>query len=212
MSRSPALRRNTPMNSWIRRRRKRDARRRSARPSRSIKVYDDTVTNGVEIHRRFRNPQAIFLTLFTIFWDGFMIVWFTIAIRTGELAMMAFGSVHGLIGLGLLYWVLHTWFNVTRVALRDDEIFITTAPVYRHAPRRIPLDQVEGIYVDQTSWSSNGKHHYNVKAALVDGSEKFVMGGVADYDDAIFVEMEIERFYNLPDTSFPGEIDPQTYY
>src|SRR5690554_5843962 len=80
------------------------------------------------LRRHWRSWKLIPLLLFTLFWNGFMIVWMTIAISSGIWVMAAFGSIHGIVGLGLAYFCIASFFNKTD---------IITHPIYlevKHYP------------------------------------------------------------------------------
>ena len=73
----------------------------------------NTLGGRLEIARKWFSSKFIALTFFTVFWDGFMIVWFGIALSQGIWIMAAFGTLHGAVGIGLLYYVLAGYLNKT---------------------------------------------------------------------------------------------------
>ncbi len=174
-------------------------------PSNRIKVFDNLETGDLEIHHHHRTLQLIFLTIFTIFWDGFMIMWFGIAYSTNNWTMAAFGSIHALAGFGLTYWLLTSYLNTTRIVISQDDLTVTTAPIYVHAPRRIPLDDVIGASVKRSSWRSNGQHHYEVYADVIQGGRRKIAGSLIEYHDAAFIKQEIERFLGIEDDHYSDE-------
>ncbi len=189
---------------------------RKVAPSRAIRIFDDKETGGFEIHKRDRNAgrngAMAFLIFFTLVWDGFMVAWFWIAFSTGELGMAAFGSIHGTVGVGLTYWVLSHFLNMTRIAVTQDEITVTTAPIYVHAPRRFSTEHIDQLYVKQTAYEANGNHHYEVMADVLGEGAKKLVGGFVNYTDAVYVEQEIEYYLNIEDMPISGEANPHKLY
>ena len=72
---------------------------------------------GIRVFRRAKRPphraasglarSGFFLAFFCLFWDAVSwCVWFTIAFTQRQWAMAAFGTIHGAIGLGILYAVV----------------------------------------------------------------------------------------------------------
>jgi len=44
-----------------------------------------------------------------------MVVWMSIALNQGQWIMAAFGSIHALVGLGLIYFCVANFLNKTRM-------------------------------------------------------------------------------------------------
>jgi hypothetical protein len=184
---------------------------RKLRSSSRIKVYDDTVTGGIEIHQRHWNSGAIFLTFFVIFWDGFLIMWYTIAFRTGEWVMAAFASIHALVGVVLTYWLLSSYLNKTRIAITSEQVKVTTSPVFVHAPRTFDSESIDQVYVRRTNYQVNGSYHYEVMVSLFGEGNRKLSGGFQEYEDAAYIEQEVEAYLGIEDHPVTGEAR-QTLY
>jgi hypothetical protein len=74
--------------------------------------------NKLFISRSWFSPAILYLTFFCIFWDGFMIVWFSIAFANEQYGMALFGSIHGLVGIGLTYSTIAGYVNKTYITVR----------------------------------------------------------------------------------------------
>lgn len=186
---------------------------RKSVPSRALRTFDDPTTGGFEIHKQDRNAGAGgsnmgFMVFFTLIWDAFMVMWFVIALNTGAYGMALAGTLHGAVGVGLTYWLLAHYLNMTRLIVTQDEIRVITTPVYVHAPRRLATAHIDQLYVRQTEYAANGKHHYEVVADTLDVGTVKVVGGFLNYADAAYVEQEIEQFLNITDAPVPGEANP----
>jgi hypothetical protein len=184
----------------------------NVRPSRILRTFDDPQTGGFEIHKQDRNSDGNvnmgFLVFFTLFWDGFMIIWFVIAFSSGALEMALFGSLHGAVGVGLTYWLLAHFLNTTRIVVTREAVEVITTPIYTHAPRRFKTAYIDQIYVRATGYEVNGHHHYEVMAdTMAEGAVK-VCGGFMKYTDAAYVEREIEHYLAIEDVPVPGEANP----
>ncbi len=85
--------------------------------------------SGLNIERSWFSPRIIFLTFFTVFWDGFMIFWYSESFRTGNYVMALFGSLHGLVGVFLTYAVLTGYINKTRITVTPQSLMIRHGPI-----------------------------------------------------------------------------------
>lgn len=185
---------------------------RKVAPSRAIRTFDDTQTGGFEIHKRARSSGnkggMAGMVFFTVLWDGFMVMWYGIAFSTGAWEMALFGTLHGAVGVGLTYWVLTYYFNVTRIAVTPAQVTVTTTPIYVHAPRRFDATHIDQFYVRSTGYEVNGKPHFEVMADILGEEPQKVVGGFINYADAVYVEQEIEHYLGIEDMPVPGEANP----
>ena len=60
-------------------------------------------SNGIEIVRRWFGPQVIFMTLFAVAWDVFLVFWYSMAGGSGNLMMLLFPLIHVAVGIGITY-------------------------------------------------------------------------------------------------------------
>src|SRR5262245_10612501 len=68
--------------------------------------------NGVRITRRWFTWAAVILTFFCVFWVGFLIFWYSMALRPGMPVMMVlFPLIHVTVGVVLTYFTIAFYIN-----------------------------------------------------------------------------------------------------
>jgi len=166
------------------------------------------IENGMQIVRRWFSPVVIFLTLFCCFWDGFMIVWFTIAIRQGELGMAAFGTIHGLVGVGLTYFVIAGYINKTYITISYDTLSIVHKPLPAPGSKTVKRSDLKQLYSkEKVHHNRNGtSYSYEVQAITHSGETLKILSGLSASEQALFIEQEIEKYLGIRDEGVRGEI------
>lgn len=167
----------------------------------------DRSGDTVRISRRWIGPPAFFLLFFTVFWNGFMLVWHTISLSTGMWFMSAVGLIHTGVGLFLIYYVLALFLNTTVVLASPRELEIQIGPVPWRGNKRLPRDMVEQLFCrEKISRGKNGpSSSYHVEAVLRGNRRETLASGFHDSDHALFVEQEIERHLGITDIPVAGE-------
>ena len=85
---------------------------------------------------RWFTPALFFMVFFCLFWDGFMVMWYSIAIsqilngQPAAWAMAAFGLLHLAVGVGITYSTIANFVNRTEVKLSGGMLTV------RHGPMR----------------------------------------------------------------------------
>lgn len=161
--------------------------------------------HGVRIIRRWFRPAIIALLLFTLFWDGFMVVWFTIAITQGVWFMALFGLLHGAVGVGLSYSVVASFVNRTIIEINERELSIRHEPLPWPGNKTLPTLEVDQLYCQHTeSHGKNGAtHRYGVHARLRDGRAE-ELASFNDAQEALFLEQRVEQILGLEDEAVAG--------
>jgi hypothetical protein len=168
---------------------------------------EDLVTT-LEIRRRWFNPMYVFLLFFCVFWNGFMIVWHTIAISTGAWFMSVFGLLHTAVGLGIGYCTLAGFLNTTTIRIGYGMLEVHSGPVPWGGNLSIPYDEIEQIYCEEkVHHGKNGTSRtYNVMAVCRNKEIKTLLSGLTDAEQAMYLEQELERFLRITDRAVPGEL------
>jgi predicted Zn finger-like uncharacterized protein len=164
--------------------------------------------NRLEITRKWFSPKYIFLTFFTVFWDGFMVMWFGIAITKGVWPMAVFGLLHGGVGVWLLYTVLAGYLNKTVIAVSGRELSITHGPLPWRGNKHLKSSNITQVYCKERI--QHGKHStnytYEVQAILRGGAHEKLLSGLDESEQALYLEQEIERFLEIEDRPVKGEL------
>ncbi len=164
--------------------------------------------SGLNIERSWFSSRIIFLTFFTVFWDGFMIFWYGESFRTGNYTMGLFGSLHALIGLFLTYSVMTGFINKTRITVIPQLLTIRHGPI--PAPGNITINPAEIKQVYSMERVSHGKHgpnySYEMRAATRSGKDIKLLKGLENKEQVLYIEQEIERYLRIKDEPVAGEI------
>lgn len=168
----------------------------------------------LSIIRGWFNPAIIFLTIFCVFWDGFMIVWFGIAISQGQWPMALFGSIHGLVGVGLTYYTIAGYINKTYISVDSRAMTIEHAPLPFGKNKYIRSKDLKQLYSkEKVHHGKNGaSFSYEVHAVTATGSKIKIVSGLSNSDQALYIEQEIEKFLKIEDMPVRGEIPREVGY
>jgi predicted Zn finger-like uncharacterized protein len=175
------------------------------RPSR-VEVQN----TGAELIFRWRWMTATIgvAAVFALMWNGFLAVWFTIAILSRIWIMALFGTLHLLIGLYLAYYVISGIINSTTVKLGMGELAIEHGPMPARGNMRIPTASILQLYTKEVqSRSRNSVNtYYELHAATNDGKSVKLIGTLDTSEQALYMEQEIERYLRIEDQPVRGEV------
>jgi hypothetical protein len=165
--------------------------------------------DGLRILRRWLGPKFFGLAFFCLFWNGFMVVWFTIAITQKQWAMAAFGTVHGLVGLGVAYFTLAGFLNTTTITVVHGLLSVTSGPIRVPGNKNITADALQQLYTKRhVSHGKNGTSiSYELRAQTTDGKDEKLVGGLDKQEQALFMEQQIEEFLGIEDRPIRGEVE-----
>ncbi len=166
-----------------------------------------TTEKGLAIERRWWSPAVIPMLGFTLFWDGFMVVWYAIAITQRQWMMAIFGTFHGLIGLGLLYGCLLGLVQRTRVKVEGGELVVEHYPLPYQASTSWPAGRLEQLYVKRAEVSNDSAATYELHAILSDRSHVKILDGLQESAQALFLEQRIESLLGITDRPVRGELE-----
>lgn len=136
---------------------------------RGYSVVDDI--NGMIITRRWFNWGIIALLIFCCFWDGFLVVWYTIAFtEDSPLIMKIFPIGHLAVGAALTYCVIAGLFNRTKIDVDYDRVIVRHGPIPCFGNKRVDAVNVQQAYVKRSSYQVNNRHRWNVMIETADRS------------------------------------------
>lgn len=183
-----------------------DAAIRAPRPE-NVSVTQEV--DGLRIRYRWLSAKYVFLILFCMAWDGFLIFWYRIALTNpspGNI-MLWFPIAHVGVGIGLTYSTLAGLVNHTSVRVSNNELTIRHGPLPWFGGRTIPASEVGQIYREElTSTTRNGTTtRYRLSAVLRDERKRTLLT-CDSADTALFVEQEAERYLGIADRRVAGEM------
>ncbi len=162
----------------------------------------------LEMTRRWFSPMFLFLLVFCIFWNGFMVVWHGIALTTGMWPMSCFGLIHTGLGVGLAYFTAAGFFNRTVVRADRGMIEVRHGPLPWPGNKTLPAGQVDQLYCKETvSHGKNGPHHrYSVEVAMKGNTAATLLSGLTTAEHALYIEQELERHLGIEDRPVRSEL------
>ena len=165
----------------------------------------------LSIEWRWFTLTAIFLIFFCCFWDGFLVLWYGIALSSGEAPLMAllFPLIHVTVGAGLSWYTLALLLNHTRLEVGSGMLRVRHAPLPWPGNRELPATSIEQLYcVEVVHRGKNGTSYtYNLMAALRAGGKPLkLIGRMERPEQALFLEQRIESFLGMEDRPVPGEL------
>lgn len=159
------------------------------------------------IRRKWFSPLAIFLAFFATFWNGFMIVWMTMALRSEAWPMAAFGSIHACVGIGLAYYCLASFLNTTDISVDPNYLQVRHYPLPWGKRKKIRVHEIKQLYSkEHVTRNKNGMSvSYRLYVITNDNREKRLLSGLQELSHARFMEREIENILGLEDLPVAGE-------
>jgi hypothetical protein len=189
-----------------------EKQKRQEKQKRSIpdKFIFEQHPEGVELRYRWLSKLHWGLLFFTILWDGFMVVWISIALATGAWIMIVFGSLHIAVGAGLAYFVLTGFINKTSIMIQGQGLEITHSPIPAIGTSNKIIDRraIEQVYCTRrVGYTSNNVPHYVFDVHYIEkgGGDETLVKGLDDLNEAIFIEQQIERIYHIEDRPVDDE-------
>lgn len=166
------------------------------------------------ISRRWFGPAIVVMTIVAVFWNGFMLIWFGIAFSQGEAIMAAFGSIHALVGLGMIYYVVAGYLNYTYIRVEPQRIAVLHEPVPWFGAKELDAQGIQQLYTKRrVSTSRSGSSHrtrttvtYEVRIIDGAGRDSSLIKGLAEDTQALFIEQAIEKHLDIPDRLVRGEM------
>lgn len=154
------------------------------------------------------SPMAFFLTFFVIFWDGFLVVWYSIALTQGELIMILFPLLHVAAGAGLTYYTLALYLNKSIITVNDAVVRVETKPMpFPGGNKTINAEDIEQVFVKQkiTRGKNGSSVSYNVMVNLPGTGYKELVRNLEKSEFAMYIEQEIESYLGIENRPMPGE-------
>lgn len=160
------------------------------------------------IRRNWFSPMAFFLVFFCIFWNGFMIFWMYTTLTKGIWIMAAFGSIHALIGLGMLYFTIASFINKTDISVDPNYLSVRHYPLPWIGSKKIRVHEISQLYCKKhVTHSKNGtRTSYRVYVITQNNREQKLVSGLNSPNQAQYIEQEIEVILGLENQTVTGEL------
>ncbi len=165
--------------------------------------------DALRISWRGSKVGGIILLLVTLIWNGFAYVWISLAFSSAGHAAFALAAIpHVLIGLWLARLSLSNLLNTTRVEASASGLSVYDTPIPASKDLSIPRDSLRQLYcVEPGNHSRRGPSgSCDLWAIKADGSSIAVLKSLADPEQALYIEQELERYLGIKDEPVDGEL------
>ncbi len=169
---------------------------------------------ATRISWRWFRASHLALAALCIVWDGFLFVWYNIALSRGEWLMVLFPVLHVLAGLGLTYSTLAGFLNSTRIEVRRDQLTIRHGPLPWRGNRTLPGRSLTQLYGEEVIQRSEGQRTgtvYNLVALDKEGRKVKLLTGLEQKELVLYLEQALERRLGIEDAPVEGEVAIRTH-
>jgi hypothetical protein len=168
------------------------------------------------VRRRWFDPSThIFMGFFCVFWDGFLVVWYSM-VTTGlhgapsgfGLLFFLFPLIHVSVGVGLTYALVAAIFNTTEVGVRGETFFVRHGPIPWRGNRVLPARSITQFFCEEKlTTSKNGvSRTYNLSAILEGGERVRLVSNLSEVEQVLFLEHALEDRLGIVDVAVAGEV------
>jgi hypothetical protein len=167
----------------------------------------DQRNEELQIRYRWFRWTVLFMALFCVVWDGFLVAFFMPAVLRGAWQFALFGSLHAAVGVGLTYATLAGFLNRTRIRTTGRRIRIDHGPLPWLGNRTIDADSIEQLFCREKRGTSRSgaRYSYEVRALLKNGRQVTLVGNLVEPEEAAYLEQQIERRLGIQDRPIAGE-------
>lgn len=172
-------------------------------------IQVDDWGGALRIVRRWFTPLAFFLLFFCIFWDGFLVVWYSLAFgMNAPLIFKVFPILHVAVGIGLTYFTLALFFNRTVLTVENGLLSVQHGPLPWPGNKTIETSDIDQLYCrEKIRHGKNGPQvTYHLNAITTDGRKVDIVSGLDEADQALYLEQRLEEHLRLIDRPVPGEL------
>lgn len=172
-------------------------------------ITEETMGRSLLLKRRWFTRKVFFLIFFCTFWDGFLVLWYSLAVKEGApLVMVIFPVFHVAVGAVITYLAAASIVNTTVINVERGTISIRHGPLPWPGNRTIDSSDLEQLYAEKRFHRTKhgGYHTYELSAVLKSGGRIKLLAGLEDPEQALYLEQEIERHLNIQDRRVADEM------
>ncbi|HZZ82527.1 MAG TPA: hypothetical protein VFE62_28770 [Gemmataceae bacterium] len=162
--------------------------------------------------KRWFNYSYIGTAMFCVFWDGFLIFWYSMAFfGDGPWLMILFPMLHLLAGVCITYSTIAGFFNRTEITLDGGLLTVWHGPIPWFGQMSTSAGAIEQLYCMEMPNHWNNRRNYqaplvSVNALLASGKTVPVVRSLAR-EEALFIEQQLEEWLEIVPRRVPGQVD-----
>jgi hypothetical protein len=171
-------------------------------------VVQREVGGELTLEYRWFSPRYLFLAFFCLFWDGFLVVWYMIALRSGNAVMVLFPILHVAVGLAITYATIAGFVNTTTVRIDLSRIRVRHHPLPWTRTIDLPAVSVKQLFCQEkiTRGRYGPQYSYELVALMQDGTRKKLLAGQDHPELPLYLEQHAESWLRLRDEPVIGEL------
>ena len=159
---------------------------------------------------RWFRPYHLMMLLFTVFWCGFLVFWYSQVLRSPSAPSMAlwFPLIHVAVGVGMAYGTVAGFVNHTRITVGGGAVDVRIGPVPWPGAKRVEAHEITQVFGEEvrTNTRSGTSFSYRVNVITPQNQKLRLVSGLAGSDLALYIEQEIEKALGITDRKVPGEL------
>jgi hypothetical protein len=177
----------------------------------SRRLHISEFAGVLRIHWRWFTPAYLFIAIFCVAWDSFLIFWYSMAFGSHHAPwiMKVFPIGHVAVGVGLTYTVLTGFLNATTVTAGQDSLTVRHGPLPWVGNRTLPAATIRQIHCEQRRSTNNRNYNsavaYDLYATLSDGQRVKLLSGFTDPTEPRVIEQRIESHLRIANQPVVGE-------
>jgi hypothetical protein len=173
---------------------------------RNIEVAD--TGSALQIVYRWFSWKYIPLILFAAFWNGFMLIWHSNALISGNWQMSLFGLLHTAVGIGLVYYILAGILNRTTIWVEAGTIHIRNHPIPWPGNKYLDAIDIAQLYCrEKIHRGRRGTNYsYEMHAVMHDGRTEKLLSRFDRPEQTLYIEQEMEKYLGIRDQPVQGEL------
>lgn len=149
------------------------------------------------IRRRWRSWRILPLFLFAIAWDSFLVFWYTMALSGKGAPWLAiiFPIGHVAVGIGITYFVVASFLNVTDVVLSSSRVRVRTYPLPWHRTRDLNPGEIVDTRVKYAGRNQTCAT-YDLRYRTRENRERKLVTGLSE-DEAEYLDFQVRKTLGL---------------
>ena len=156
----------------------------------------------IEITYRWFSFLTIFLTVFSVAWNGALYFFFFELNSGGGNDLSWLLTIHALVGAGLSYYAFISWFNRTHIKVGQGIIEVRHRPFPWPGQKLLYSDDINQLYARENVRRNSDGHRsvsYDVYARLKSERMVKVLTGLESMAQARYIERAIESQLSIED-------------
>jgi hypothetical protein len=165
--------------------------------------------DGLTLSYRWFSGKFIFLALFCLFWDGFLVFWYGIAFsQDAPWIMLVFPLLHLSAGVFLTYYTIAGIYNRTIITVGQGKLSIQHGPLPWPGNRTLQGSEINQLYPEEViARGRNGPQiSYRLSAVSNDNKKIKLLSGFDSPDSIRFIERQVEMWLGIRDRRVEGEM------